>query len=83
MIGLVGTKFPRSSNHENWNNTNFLTLQVYNRILAQLGEDYQLNKHKEITNTFNKHFFAALYKHPDSVDYLNVLYEPTLKSLDL
>jgi hypothetical protein len=45
--------------------------------------DLRSNKYPAAFSNFYDCFFEQLYQHPDSVDYLNAIYEPTISRVDL
>jgi hypothetical protein len=45
--------------------------------------DLRANKYQAAFSNFYDCFFQQLFQHPDSIDYLNAIYKPSISRVDL
>ena len=88
ICDLFGPRFSMSSapaggQHQDWNFTHCITIKVFSLFMTLSRSDFRAHKHLAAFNNFYDCFFQQLFQHPDSVDYLNAIYEPILSRVDL
>jgi hypothetical protein len=70
-------------NHQDWNYAHCYTIKVFSLFMTLSRPDFRANKYPAAFSNFYDCLFQQLYQHPDSVDYLNAIFEHTISRVDL